>query len=276
MKKNTFSIWTDGSVHQPSIPGTPNLRSGGCHFVVLQGDTIYKEGSGQGNVTGINVMELRAVYLALKTLPQGAKAVVYTDSRNTIGWLTGTMQTSATSIAKEVADIRDLVDKRAIRLSFEKVAAHTGVKWNERCDKGAKQAMKDQIIRNDWVDGVGTAPAAPEPEAAPAISGNPPLISGKAASLHVTSRGSAYVATLSDVVLSEVAPGDNTDAVFAGILAGVQSTPEGTTLTISTSSLNHAKWLSGEYRAKVPRVATWVATIREAAAKRRLTLVITT
>lgn len=269
--KHDFSIWTDGSVHPTALAN--GLKAGGCHYVVLKGDTIFSEGSGQDDVTGINVIELRAVRLALETLPEKASASVFTDSRNVIGWMTGTMKAQAPSIAAEVSALHTLAKKRGLTVTFEKVPAHRGVIYNEQCDAGAKKAMNAQLAQHDRSQAASAAePTVPNIDALPGHTTENLKVG--TARLHVTSRGREYVADLGHVKITSTVFVDNLDAVFAGLLAGVNRAPENTPLVVTCSSANHAHWLRGTFKAKVPRVVDWVSRIRAAAEERGITLIV--
>ena len=147
-------IYVDGSF----LEGFPKA---GWGFIVVENDTEVAHGSGvtvfdaeSRNIDG----ECMASFQAMKWLEANDKtAVICHDYEGVARWAKGEWKAKSSIAQKYVEACRPLVH----RVSFEKVAAHTGVKWNEAVDKLAK----DAIARAKK----GPAPAASaEPKAAPA------------------------------------------------------------------------------------------------------------
>lgn len=127
-------VYVDGSF-------TPDYPKAGWGFVVVDGDKEIYHMSGHTafdaesrNIDG----EVMASYQAMKWLHENDKnAVICHDYEGVARWAKGEWQAKS-SIAKQyVSAIRPYVH----RVTFEKVAAHTGVKWNEFVDKLAKDAI---------------------------------------------------------------------------------------------------------------------------------------
>lgn len=127
-------VYVDGSF-------TPGYPKAGWGFVVVDGDEEIAHASGHTafdaesrNIDG----EVMASYQAMKWLHEHDKnAVICHDYEGVARWAKGEWQAKS-SIAKQyVSAIKPYVH----RASFEKVAAHTGVKWNEFVDKLAKDAI---------------------------------------------------------------------------------------------------------------------------------------
>lgn len=127
-------IYVDGSF-------TPTFDKAGWAFVVVENDVEVARLSGHTafpaesrNIDG----EVMASYQAMKWLEEHDKtAVICHDYEGVARWAKGEWQAKS-SIAKQyVAASKPYVH----RVTFEKVAAHTGVKWNELVDKLAKDAI---------------------------------------------------------------------------------------------------------------------------------------
>ena len=85
-----------------------------------------------------NEMELHAALAAVSFLPAGSKVTIITDSRNVIGWLTGTYQINVPHIAAAARAYFNLVREMNIDVAFEKVLGHSGEPNNEMADREAK------------------------------------------------------------------------------------------------------------------------------------------
>ena len=154
-------IYVDGSF----LEGFPKA---GWGFIVVENDTEVARGSGvtvfdaeSRNIDG----ECMASFQAMKWLDANDKtAVICHDYEGVARWAKGEWKAKSSIAQKYVEACRPLVH----RVSFEKVAAHTGVKWNEAVDKLAK----DAIARAKK----GPAPVAPaEPKVEPVAPAKPPV-----------------------------------------------------------------------------------------------------
>ncbi len=143
-------IYVDGSF----LEGFPKA---GWGFIVVDNDTEIAHGSGvtvfdaeSRNIDG----ECMASYQAMKWLEANDKtAVICHDYEGVARWAKGEWKAKSSIAQKYVEACRPLVH----RVSFEKVAAHTGVKWNEAVDQLAKNA----IARAKKAEGATQAVKAP-------------------------------------------------------------------------------------------------------------------
>lgn len=157
-------IYVDGSF----LEGFPKA---GWGFIVVENDTEVAHGSGvtvfdaeSRNIDG----ECMASYQAMKWLEANDKtAVICHDYEGVARWAKGEWKAKSSIAQKYVEACRPLVH----RVSFEKVAAHTGVKWNEAVDKLAKDAIarakKGPAAVAPKVEPVTPAAAPSEPVAKP-------------------------------------------------------------------------------------------------------------
>jgi ribonuclease HI len=137
-------MWTDGS----SNPHTTR-RAGYC--AILKYNNSEKVVSGTITQGTNNIAELTALLEGLKALKCKCDVVVYSDSKDVIGWTFGwNVKTNAPDALKrwkrKVPHIRELceqIDKevatKCTSIRFEWIEGHTGDAMNERCDTIAKE-----------------------------------------------------------------------------------------------------------------------------------------
>lgn len=103
------------------------------HEKVLSGNITDPQATALRNVAG----ELQAVLEAVKAAEAAcADLVVYYDYEGIEKWVTGEWKAKKEFTQK----YRDAIRSSSVKVEFHKVAAHTGVEYNERADKLAKAA----------------------------------------------------------------------------------------------------------------------------------------
>lgn len=132
-------MYTDGGCR-----GNP----GGCggYGVVLISGKHIREISGFDPNTTNNRMEIMALIVGLKALKRPCNVKVYTDSQyvaNTItkGWLQSWVKTGFRGKKNPDlwSEVWELMGYHNLEVNW--VRGHNGVKYNERCDELANQAM---------------------------------------------------------------------------------------------------------------------------------------
>jgi ribonuclease HI len=144
-----LQVWTDGA-----SSGNPGPSGAGA---VLLFRDLRKEMSVFLGDTTNNVAELTAVRSGLGLVRRRTLPVrVMTDSTYVIGVLTGRMAAKANvELVRAIrADLAAFPD-----LAFTKVAAHSGIEWNERADALAREAIRARrsVVREVPI---GKGPAA--------------------------------------------------------------------------------------------------------------------
>lgn len=127
-------VFVDGSF-------SPGFPYSGWGFVVTENDEEIARGSGitafeaeSRNIDG----EVMASYQAMKWLDANNKnGVICHDYEGIARWAKGEWQAKSNIAKRYVSAVQPYLH----RVKFEKVAAHTGVKWNELVDKLAKDAI---------------------------------------------------------------------------------------------------------------------------------------
>jgi ribonuclease HI len=127
-------VFVDGSF-------TPDFPKSGWAFVVTENDKEIARGSGitafdaeSRNIDG----EVTASFQAMKWLDAHDKSgVICHDYEGIARWAKGEWQAKSNIAKRYVAAAQPYLH----RVKFEKVAAHTGVKWNELVDQLAKDAI---------------------------------------------------------------------------------------------------------------------------------------
>ena len=127
-------VFVDGSF-------LPDFPKSGWAFVVTEDDKELARGSGltafdaeSRNIDG----EVMASFQAMKWLEANDKSgVICHDYEGIARWAKGEWQAKSNIAKRYVAAVQPYLH----RVKFEKVAAHTGVKWNELVDQLAKDAI---------------------------------------------------------------------------------------------------------------------------------------
>lgn len=148
-------LWTDGS-------GTVLGEPGGWAYVLTtvarSGELVVKENSGAEASTTNNRMEMTAVLEGLRAIKRPSVVVVHTDSQYvmkpfTEGYLKRWEAKNWRKVKNE--DLWQLlkvaVEKHIV--TWEWVEGHSGVEYNERCDKLAgeeRRVMKAAVSVRDW------------------------------------------------------------------------------------------------------------------------------
>ena len=160
-----IEIYTDGSLKKQGRSST----FGGWAFIVVQGNTKIYFDSGSEYDTTNQRMELQAISEALKyaqKIRRGSeKVVIYSDSAYAVNcylqeWYINWLENGwVNSQKKEVAnkdlwlEIIPYFDN--FWYNFRKVDGHSGVYWNEECDKLAQsEAEKLKLNWRGTLNGV--------------------------------------------------------------------------------------------------------------------------
>ena len=141
-------IYTDGA-----CSGNPG--PGGWGAVLLSG-RYQKEISGASRETTNQRMELHAVLEALLVLKvKGREVVIFSDSAYVVNafqqdWISKWRKNGWINSKKEEVANQDLwkalleqMEKNYV--TVKKVKGHAGIKWNERCDFLAREAIKNIV-----------------------------------------------------------------------------------------------------------------------------------
>lgn len=167
----TYEIHTDGSCLLNPGPG------GWGAVIAGEGGATSKLSGGERSTTN-NRMEITAVIEALEAIPNGASAVVHSDSEYVVKTMTKGWKRNANK------DLWERLERAASARSveFRWVRGHAGNKGNEMADRLAVNAMKD-VERGKMPSGgrrvenapplpnaaspSASRPRKPEPESAP-------------------------------------------------------------------------------------------------------------
>lgn len=131
-----FKIWCDGG-----CSGNPG--PGAYAAIIKREDGNIVEVSGIAELTTNNQMELAAVYHGLRQLPKESQVIVYTDSRDVIGWLNGTWKRRNPGIIKACRGVDEVIAVKNLTVTWEHVAGHAGNEMNERADAIVKTRIKE-------------------------------------------------------------------------------------------------------------------------------------
>ncbi|MBL0690712.1 MAG: glucose-6-phosphate isomerase [SAR324 cluster bacterium] len=150
-EQKKVEIWTDGSCLVNPGPG------GWAAILIFDENNQQEISGGQQNTTN-NRMELTAVISSLKAVPSGYKAVVYSDSNYIVKgatlWLANWKRRNWRKANGELLnqdlwqELDFLIGKMDINWRW--VRAHSGVKYNERCDILAKEQAQQARINDKY------------------------------------------------------------------------------------------------------------------------------
>lgn len=136
-------LYTDGA-----CSGNPGPGGWGA---VLIFNGIEKELSGANPITTNNVMEITAVIEGLKALKRPCNVNIYSDSAYVVNcfeknWINNWINNNWVNSKKEPVKNKELwlelYDLTKIhKVTFNKVKGHSNVKYNNRCDELARNAI---------------------------------------------------------------------------------------------------------------------------------------
>lgn len=136
-------LYTDGA-----CSGNPGPGGWGA---VLIFNGIEKELSGANPSTTNNVMEITAVIEGLKALKRPCNVNIYSDSAYVVNcfekdWINNWIKNNWVNSKKEPVKNKELwlelLDLTKIhKVTFNKVKGHSNVKYNNRCDELARNAI---------------------------------------------------------------------------------------------------------------------------------------
>jgi ribonuclease HI len=140
-----YLCYTDGSCKAGD--GAP----GGWGFVIRRQGLEPIEGFGKAHGTLAKVMEYRAVSEVLAALPEGAKAVVFSDnqalvenlSKQLANWVRSSFANVDPQIVECVREIDACIRGNRLVVRFQWLRAHNGNAGNERADELAAQGARE-------------------------------------------------------------------------------------------------------------------------------------
>lgn len=148
------TIFTDGACSYNPGPG-------GWACILIYGEH-KKELSGYMPETTNNRMEIFAVIQGLRALKEPCSVSVYSDSAYVInafkqGWIDRWQRSGWKTSTRKSVENQDLWNQLLIvmqkhTLSWNKVAGHSDVELNERCDRLARSQIEQHIRQNKVMD----------------------------------------------------------------------------------------------------------------------------
>lgn len=138
------TIYTDGA-----CSGNPG--PGGWGAILIYGENKKEMAGGKKDTTN-NVMELTAVIEGLKLLKYPCRVQLYSDSAYVVNaftqkWIYGWIRNGWKTANKEPVKNKELWEElyqftKIHEITFHKVKGHSDNEYNNRCDKLARDAIK--------------------------------------------------------------------------------------------------------------------------------------
>ena len=146
-------LYTDGA-----CSGNPGPGGWGA---VLIFNGIEKELSGANPSTTNNIMEITAVIEGLKALKRPCNVNIYSDSAYVVNcfekdWINNWIKNNWVNSKKEPVKNKELwlelLDLTKIHnVTFNKVKGHSNVKYNNRCDELARNAILKHCVSCEFI-----------------------------------------------------------------------------------------------------------------------------
>ena len=133
-----YTAYTDGGCAWN--PG----GAGGCACIIISDEGEKRLSEGYVSTTN-NRMEIRAVILALRNIPEGEQVRIFSDSQYVINCATGEWSKEKNADLWHALD--SLAKKRSV--SYRWVRGHSGNRNNERCDRMCVEAMNSEGLLQD-------------------------------------------------------------------------------------------------------------------------------
>ena len=129
------SLWIDGACSGNPGPG------GYAYLIIVQtkNGVVERVDGAPSRQTTSNQMEVIALEQGLLPLKYGCNVTVHTDSANLIGWMSKGWKRKDPTLKLFLDRIDEMCADRGHKLTFVKVAGHSGVVNNERVDKEAQR-----------------------------------------------------------------------------------------------------------------------------------------
>ena len=142
IKPRHYVVYCDGASRKDG--------RGGWGYVLYENDVEGRARCGGEHGTTNNRMELKGAIMALRSLPQGARVTVYSDSQYVVNgildhmdvWLMLGWQTSSGKPVKN-ADLWEILGYLDVdrKVDWKWVKGHSGVPGNERADRLATEGV---------------------------------------------------------------------------------------------------------------------------------------
>lgn len=138
-----IEVWIDGS-------STGRKGEGGAACIILYEDEVHIQTQcfSQTELVGNNHMELYALLIAIRNLPNASDVRIYTDSNNVIQWITGGWKRNDPRISIYADEIEKLILEKNLTIEYVHISGHSGIPLNEQADILAKQAKERQESLN--------------------------------------------------------------------------------------------------------------------------------
>lgn len=140
-EENTYEIYTDGSYIDERVGYGAVILKNGKFLKEIFGEVTDPVFMGSRQVGG----EIMAIMEALTWAEKEgiSKVHIFYDFENLKKWVSGEYMAKIPMSIK----YRDFIQSTGIDVQWVKVAAHSGVEWNERADKLAKTGALSKIVK---------------------------------------------------------------------------------------------------------------------------------
>ena len=133
-----YIVYTDGGYST-----SDNVGAGAYIILRADGETLVRQNAFVIRYQTSQRAELIAILRALEDLPDGARALIFTDNRNAANGFGHVPKRKGKPDIDLLLEYKRIVRYRKLNIEFQWIKSHGGHKWNELCDGLCTEALAE-------------------------------------------------------------------------------------------------------------------------------------